>query len=391
MTVKADKLLVRAEIYNFIMIYLLAAIAYLTITLLDTNPPQILTFVVLAVIEAVSYISRRLINKMIIYLIVHFCIPILFIFIPLNPVGIMTVAIAWIVFLMLDLYAWGRPGLYGFSYVPILFELAVAVMYFLSWLARKPLNSYLIFGLGVLYFVLYYLRETNYNLYRLAYEGQGEDTMPLDIIRRNCFRILLPPLLACAVVMLLTRADGLNEQIYSFFKTLAGVIMLLIYIITYSVEKFVTGLIGEYEEEPPVIMMAETAAQGQHSVLLDIVDYVIVAVILGVVIWVVIRIVKSIIDGIEAKEEGKVESISRRGMIEIREKIPKKQVADERKLSRIRKEYKHRIEAASNHGYKVKRGQTPNERIDDLRKDTGEDITELTELYVKERYGKTEK
>lgn len=384
----ANKLFYRAEVYNFIMIYALASSAYLSVTLLDTNLPQVSVFLVLVGLELISYLSRRHVNKMVLYLLVHLAEPIAFIFIPMNPVGIMTAALAWIVFLMLDLYAWGKVDLYGFMYVPILMELPVAIFYFLSYLADKPLNSYLIFILGVLYFVLYYLREANINLYRLSMEGREDGTMPLDVIRKNNFRILLPPLLLSACVMLLTKADGLNDRIYTFLKKVAGVILLVIYTIGFLIEKFFTDLLGSYEEDWSVMEKAKVATQDQPSLAADILDYLIMAAIIGVTGFVVFKIVKSIIDSIEAKEEGSVENITCKGMVEIREKLPRKKTKDDRGLSKIRREYKHKIERAAKSGYDIKVGQTPAERATDMKQSIGEDISELTLLYEAERYGK---
>lgn len=391
MTMNVNSLLRRAEIYNCIMVYSLAMTVYLAINLLDDRKPEIVVFAAIALIEGVSYFSRRVIDRMILYLVAHFAVLVVLIFLPFGPVGIMAAMIAWVAFLILDLYIWGKAGVYGFSYIPLALDIVPAILYFLAWLARNTFNMYCIFGFGVLYYVLYYLRQTNINIYYLSQEGNGSENMPLSVIRKNTFIMILPPLILSAVVMVLTRADYLNEQIWTFFKKLAAIVLFIGYIIIYFFDMIISFIAGDYEEDAmQYITQAAAAVEEKDSVAINIFEDVIVVAILGVVVFIIFRIVKSIIDGIEKKSEPIVETVNRTGMIEIREKIKKPVVVDNRNLHKVRREYKNKIEKAVAKGYILKPGQTPEERMGDLREATGEDIAELTGRYENVRYGKEE-
>ena len=73
-------------------------------------------------------------------------------------------------------------------------------------------------------------------------------------------------------------------------------------------------------------------------------------------------------------------------MVEIREKIVRKERKKEVRLTGIRKQYKKTVEKEMRAGYPLETSHTPRERAEDILEKRGNDIKDLSRKYENERY-----
>ena len=373
-----------SECANLIMV----SVIYLTVVVFSeiwiTKEFKLLSLPILCALILFSYFSRVKVANFIVYALSHIIIGVGLFFLP-KSLGRTELILAFAVIFVMDMAYWIKKKSGGFAYPAIGFVLLNALAYLYADIKKNGPAMLFFFVLGMLYFVLYYVRLFFKNAVKLAKEGEEDEKMPYGEMLKNGGRFAIPFVIITVLIMALAKVDAFDRYTIAFLELLgklAGKVIKLIVIVLSWIESLFAG--STEEDYSAVRELLEGI--DQTGPVYRIITAVFATAIIFLLFFMLAKGIIAIIKKIQLHRTFKETVIEKEDMVEIRCRIPKEERAKCEKLRGVRKIYKRTVEKAVKKGYPLKRNQTPRERATDFLEKRKEDITDLSFRYETVRY-----
>lgn len=373
-----------SEFANNIMVYIIYLTAVVFSQIWITKELSFISLPILGVLVLFCYFSRTGISNFVFYGLSHLVIGALLFFLP-KSFGKTELIVSFVLMFILDLAYWIRRKTGGFSYPGIAFVFMSAAAYLFADIKKNRFGMIFFFILGIVYFVLYYIRLFFSNAGKLAKEGEEDRKMPYKEMLKNGGSFAIPFVAVSAAVMVLAKVDAFDYYTVIFLKFLGSIALKIVESVIFVINwigNLFSG-INAKNNLPIQEMMDGIDTDGPLSKILSMAFAVAVVLLF---LFVLVRGIIAIIKTIQLNRRMPEQIIEKDDMVEIRRRIPKSERSGREKVQGIRKVYKRTVEKAVKKGYPLKRSQTPRERALDLKNRGKEDITELSLKYEKVRY-----
>ena len=373
-----------AEAANFIMVYIACLSSLMFAELLMKRGQGMIFFGVLLGILAVCYFSRVLISNFLLFAGLHLVFYIPLFFVPATE-GKVELLVFYTFFVFLDLGYWMKKRQGGFAPVHIALVFVNALAYFYCSVKQNRVAMVFFFVLGVLYFLLYYVRLFFSNVSNLAREKASDERMPYSDMFWNGFKIAFPFVGLSILAMILAKVDFLDRyviMVYEFCVTWIGrILRYALYVIHWLASLMITSRSDENMGSSFVGMEGT-----KEGIILKIISSFIYFASLSVLVFLAVKGIIALIGLIPMHRKLMPQVIEESDMVEIRERIVKSERKKSEKLNKVRKRYKKTIEKQAKSGYVIEKNHTPRERAGDLEQKRGVDISELSREYEGARY-----
>ena len=348
--------------------------------------PKFYHALILAAAVVFCHFTRVKIFHFVPYALLHVAVFAGLFFLPKAEMKIYLIVYVGVLF-FLDFVYWTRKGENGLATISVWFVVLNAGAYLYSSIKKNEPGMKWFFILGILFFVLFYIRFFSTNAGKLAKDKSKDERMPLYDMIRNGLGIVLPFLIVSILLMVLVRSDFLDQYIikaYEIFLQIIGKIikaLIAVFIwLSKLLDKFRMTPVEEAVEE------GTQALPDEQSLWVKILTAVLYVLSLIAIFALAVKGIYNLIRMIPLRRIRKVEVVEESDMVEIREKIVRKERRKEVRLPRIRRLYKKRVEKEMRAGYVLEVSHTPKERAKDIWEKRGNHIEELSLKYEKERY-----
>lgn len=376
-----------SELTNIVMIYVFILSIPETIFLLIDLKTDITLALSIALLIGGTYFIRTKINNFILYLVSYVAIAAGCLLVPMQVGNFAFLLILEIVFLIINLWYFFSRRYYGLAYITMYCVVLFAIEFIIADINGNQKVMDIIFTLGIIYFLMNYLRMFFNNVHIFSREKLKNEKMPYSEMVRNDSKLAIPFMVGSVLVMILLKIDFLDTWFAKFYmKAIVYVRKGIIYFVD-----FMDWLFNRLFKSVDVKITPPTEygdVVRQPSAFENIFSVVFVVLLSLFIIYLIIRFIFKFFKNVGSKEFETEKTVDEIGMVEIREHIKRTKIKKE-KLSPIRKQYKQTIEKLSKKGYQIFDNHTPDERAKHVQKEVNGDIYSLTDKYKKERYSKT--
>ena len=380
---KEERCNITAQIANLLMVYIVCLTVLFLGEYLLKRTPGVVPVLFLGVFLAYLFFLRSVVSNFIVYALLHIPPFVILIFIPWE-MGKTELLLYAFVFTVLDFVHWIKRKKGTFAFVPIPLVLINALAYLYADVKKNTVGMIIFFALGILYFLLFYIRLFYSNAAALSKERLQDEKMPFRDILKNSAVAAFPFVILSILLMIFIRIDALDSVALAVYEFVVKIVVFAAKIVLRAMEFFAGLLFGGSTEE--TIREIGEMTDGEPGMVLKILSAIVYWSSFAVLLYLFVRLVISIIKWIPMKKSLTPEVIEESDMVEIRERIVKPKNEKEEKLSAVRRRYKTTVEKAAKKGYEIKRYHTPKERAKDLLLQKNEDIGELSSAYETERY-----
>ena len=348
--------------------------------------PSLLYAGILAAVLVFSHFTRIHITHFVPYALFRIAVLAGLFFLPKTDIKIYFIIYIGILF-FLDFSYWVKHGENGISKISIWCVSLNAIAYLYSTIKKNTQGMHLFFLFGLLFFILFYVRFFCSNAGKLAKDQSKDERMPFGDMIRNGLGIVLPFLVISVILMIFVRGDFLDQYIikaYEIFLFVLGKIIKAFIAVFIWISKLLDKLRMAPLEE--AVKEAGEATEKEPSMALQIASVILYILSILAILALFVRGVYNLIRMIPLSRNKKVKVFEESDMVEIREKIVRRERRKEVRLPKIRRQYKRMVEKEMRAGYALEISHTPRERAEDILNKRGNDIRDFSLTYEKERY-----
>lgn len=375
-----------AEYANLCMVILFHQTIFLFAEYMMKTKPSLVYGLILAGVVVFSHFTRVYITHFVPYALFRVAILAGLFFLPKTEMKIYLIAYVAVLF-VLDFIYWTKKKDRGMPIISIWCVTLNAVAYlYMDFKKNEPAMKFF-FIFGILFFVLFYIRFFCTNAGKLAKDQSKDEKMPFGDMIKNGLGIVLPFLIISILLMIFVRGDFLDKYLikaYEIFLFVTGKIIKALIAVFIWLSKLLDKL-----RQAPVEEVAEEAGEAlidEESLLVKILSMIFYVLSIATFFILIIKGIYNLIRMIPLHRKRKVEVSEESDMVEIREKIVRKERKKEVRLTGIRKQYKKTVEKEIRAGYPLETSHTPRERAEDILEKRGSDIKDLSRKYENERY-----
>ncbi len=378
---------VLSEAANFIMIFAFDFCLVLVAQMAMNPPMGFLLPAILFASLAFSYATRNSVKNIILYFLFHLIFGAILIFLPIDSLTKSFALAIFVVNFIFDIRYWpsARNSIFGF--IPISCAVAPCIGYLVASIFHFDTIRNLYFADGLVFIFMYYVRLFYENAYLLSIEKRQNEKMPLKDMIKNDAKLAIPFVVLSMIIMVISKFEAIDAGIFKVYLFIAGLVGKVIRFIMDGLDYLITLLLGDAEDVPMTMLQETYVSEEPSGPIINIISIIVYLFLAFVVIFVITKIIIAIVKSFLVKNESHTQTYEEDDTIEIRENIIKENRRQKVKLSKIRKLYKKTIEKKSKEGYQVQKYHTPRERAEDIKNKMKADISELNEIYEKERYG----
>lgn len=375
-----------SEYANIVMVYVfILGISVFAFMMADFNINFMFAVAVFLLLVG-TYIIRKKIKNMIFY---FFCIiaqSALLLLLPIPKDNMGFFVMIEIVYLIINVWYYFTRLYYGLAYISIYCIVSFAVEFFIADVKGFDAQTELYFAFGIIYFFMHYIRLFMSNINMFSLEKNKNNNMPFWEMIKNDSKLTIPFICFSLIVMFSLKVDFLDTWLGKAYNYLIGYVRDGLTFLIDFLDYLFNLIFKSYDVvvKPPVFV-ADSAKE--PSVAMNIVSTTVVIGLILLAIFIVCYSAYRFLKSVETKDFEAKTSIEENGMIEVHERIKSKKVKKE-KLSSVRKQYKQTVERIARKGVSVYTNHTPDERAEYIKKESKENIDELTKKYKKERYSK---
>jgi len=384
---KNKKFFFLSEAANLIMFIVFLFSLSIIWDMANKKPVSILCGIGIVGVILFVYFLRACVNNIFLFFGLHVLGMAVCVFLPIDFFDKFFLLLILLIFTFLDIGFWTYSRGDTFSYIHVAFVIAPAIGFLLSDVYHFNIHRTMFFVLGIVYFLMFYLRLLFINVHLLSIEKRTNQKMPLNDMIKNDMKLAIPFIGVSILLMIIARFDFIDKIALFIYEKFC---IALRFIIIKTIE--IIGIIYDFlfRDSEDIVMgtplIAEESLSAENKVF-NVISGVILFIIIGFIVILITKWIINIIKTMVIKKEVMTQTLENEDMIEIRENIVKRKKEKKLKLSKIRKLYKKTVDKNIKDGYSLQKYHTVRERSEDIKNKMHNDISKLNEIYEKERYG----